>query len=356
MTLFLASVFLGIVPMTIYAFVIWRLDRWEREPFPLVLAAFLWGAVPSIIFAIVAQVILGLPLQASGGEPSLGSQLYQASLVAPITEEIFKGIGVALIFLIFRREIDSLLDGLIYGSMIGFGFSAVENILYFSGQPDAASLIGLFFLRAFIFGMLHALFTGLTGIGFALGLFSKIPFMKLGWPVLGLMAAMATHSLHNYFATLGGEHILYAVLGITVGIAWFAVTAIVCLVHENRWIRIQLADEVSNGVLYSQQALDAASFWSRSSLNGFAQGFGTILKRKKLLHEATELAYVKQRHEKFGADGKSQLRLEQLRAIVRELSRKDPLLTSGVIQPDQVLPPPLPPVRRIPPPLPGKRG
>lgn len=339
--------------MVIYAFFIWRLDRWEKEPFPLVLAAFFWGAIPSIIFAIVAQVILGLPVQGAEGEVSLTGQLYQASLVAPVTEEIFKGIGLALIFLIFRREIDSILDGLIYGSMIGFGFSAVENILYFSGQPDATSLLGLFFLRAFIFGMLHALFTGLTGVGFALGMFSKSGLMKAGWPVLGLLAAMATHALHNYFATLGGEHILYAMGGIFVGISWFVITAIVCLVHENRWIRIQLADEVANGVLFSQQALDAASFWTRSSLSVFNQGFSTVVKRKKLLHEATELAYEKQRHEKFGATEKCLLKAASLRESVRKLSREDPLLLKGLIQRDQVLPPPLPPKRETPPPIRG---
>lgn len=353
MTLFLASVVLGIVPMMIYAFFIWRLDRWEKEPFPLVLAAFVWGAIPSIIFAIIAQVILGLPMEATEGEPSLSGQLYQASLVAPVTEEIFKGFGLALIFLIFRKEVDSILDGLIYGSMIGFGFSAVENILYFSGQPDATSLLGLFFLRAFIFGMLHALFTGLTGVGFALSMFSKNGLMKVLWPILGLLAAIGTHALHNYFATIGGEHIFYAMGGILIGISWFVITAVVCLIHENRWIRIQLADEVSNGVLYSQQALDAAGFWTRSSLSVFNQGFSTVLKRKKLLHEATELAYEKQRHERFGATEKCLQKVASLRESVRRLSREDPLLLKGLIQPDQVLPPPLPPVRRTPPPIPG---
>ena len=52
MTLFLASIVLGIVPMVIYALIVWRLDRWEKEPFPLMLAAFCWGAIPSVIFAI----------------------------------------------------------------------------------------------------------------------------------------------------------------------------------------------------------------------------------------------------------------------------------------------------------------
>jgi RsiW-degrading membrane proteinase PrsW (M82 family) len=355
MDLLLASVILGIVPMVVYALVVWRLDRWEREPFSLLLAAFLWGAVPSILFALVAQLILGAVPAGAGEGVSLMSELYEASLVAPLTEELVKGFGVLLIFAIFRREIDSVLDGLIYGSMVGFGFAAVENIFYFAGQGDAGSLMALFFLRAFVFGMLHALFTGLTGTGLAMGRFSSNLVLKVLWPLLGLGAAMATHALHNYFATLGGGHLLLAVLGIGCGLLWFAVTMGVCLYHENRWIRIQLSEEVDKGVLHAEQALAAANFWSRSPLCGLSQGFGKAWRRHRLLHEATELAYQKQKAIRRGADPGESARIAELRERVRVLSREDPLVASGGVEPGRPLPPPLPPLRRIPPPLP-RRG
>jgi RsiW-degrading membrane proteinase PrsW (M82 family) len=346
MTLFLASVILGIVPMVVYALVVWRLDRWEKEPFPLLLAAFCWGAVPSILFALVAQLVFGSPPPPEGGEVSLMSELYDASFLAPLTEELVKAFGVFLIFRIFHREVDSVLDGLVYGSMVGFGFSAVENAFYFMGQPDAGSLLLLFFLRAFIFGMLHALFTGLFGVGLALGKFSGNPFGKLFWPALGLGLAMATHALHNYFATLGGEHLLYAILGVTIGVLWFGITAWVCLYHENRWIRIQLSEEVERGVIYAEQALAAADFWKRGSLFGGGS-------RRHLLHEATELAYQKQKALRHGPDADMQSRIAHLRERVRSLSLADPMVASGVIRPGRPLPPPLPPKRRMPPPLPG---
>lgn len=352
MSMFLASLFLGFLPMVIYALIVWRLDRWEKEPFPLLLAAFLWGSIPAVVFAIFAQVILEIPIAEFSGGSSIYGELYQASIVAPVSEEITKGIGLLLIFVIFRREIHSVLDGLIYGSMIGFGFSAVENVLYFAGQTDPAGLLVLFFLRAFIFGMLHALFTGLFGVGLALGKFSRNAFLKIAWPVIGLVLAIFTHGLHNYFATLGGEHILYAVFGVSIGIAWFAATLLICLFHENRWIRIHLADEVKEGVLFAEQAIDTAHLWTRSSLSFLTQGTAAF-RRKRLLGEATKLAYEKQRQTYFGATGKSSERLESHRSRVRELSRKDPHVISGKIQPGKLLPPPLPPLRRMPPPLPG---
>ncbi|MDF1825137.1 MAG: PrsW family intramembrane metalloprotease [Verrucomicrobiales bacterium] len=351
MPLFLASIVLGIVPMIIYALIVWRIDRWEKEPLPLLIAAFLWGSIPAVIFAIIAQVILEIPVLETTGETSLFGELYQASFIAPVSEEITKGFGLILIFLIFRREIDSILDGLIYGSMIGFGFSAVENILYFSGQTEPAGLILLFFLRAFIFGMLHALFTGLFGVGLALGKFTSLPLMRFLWPALGLGFAMLTHAIHNYFATIGGEHIAYAIVGVTLGVAWFIATVVTCLWHENRWIRLHLADEVDEQVLFAEQALDTARFWSRSSLTVLTQG-STAWKRRHLLHEATELAFEKQRQYRFGITHACEIRLEQLRIRVRELSRKDPLFIAGLIKPEKRLPPPLPPIRKLPPPLP----
>jgi len=342
MPLFLASVILGIVPMIAYALIVWRLDRWEKEPLPLVTAAFLWGAVPAVIAAVVAQVILGLPLRSLQVEAPLLGQLYQASLVAPVTEELTKGAGLALLFLCFRREIDSVLDGLVYGSLIGFGFAAVENVLYFAGQTDPTGLAVLFFFRAFVFGMLHALFTGLTGVGFALGKFALHPAAKVLWPLAGLAAATVTHALHNYFAIIGGDHLLFAVGGIGIGLVWFGVTVVVCLVHENRWIRLHLAEEVDRGVLHAQQALDAAGFWTRTHLAMLSRSPAVVLGRKRLLRQATKLAYRKQRRSRIGPNGELDRRIEALREEVQRLSREDPLVLSGAIGAEQRLPPPLP--------------
>ena len=73
--------------------------------------------------------------------------------------------------------------------------------------------------------------------------------MKFLWPATGLGLAMFTHALHNYFSTLGGHYLLYAVLGVMIWIIWFIAMIVVCLRHENRWIRIHLSDEVARGVL-----------------------------------------------------------------------------------------------------------
>ncbi len=44
-----------------------------------------------------------------------------AAIVAPLNEEFYKGAGLVMIFFIARNEIDGLMDGLVYGAMIGLG-------------------------------------------------------------------------------------------------------------------------------------------------------------------------------------------------------------------------------------------
>ena len=57
----LVSLVVGILPMVVYAMILWWFDRYEKEPIPLLIAAFLWGAVPSIIFSLIAQLLFHGP-------------------------------------------------------------------------------------------------------------------------------------------------------------------------------------------------------------------------------------------------------------------------------------------------------
>jgi len=72
-----------------------------------------------------------------------------------------------------RREFDNVMDGLVYGALIGLGFQVMEDIQYFmlaaSWSGDAAgSVVDMFFLRVVLSGLYsHMLFTGFLGFGFA---------------------------------------------------------------------------------------------------------------------------------------------------------------------------------------------
>lgn len=124
----------GLIPSAVYGWFINWLDRHEKEPRRLLILVFLWGAVPALILAIVAQLILDIPTSWILVEGSLESELVGGSLWAPITEEITKGLGVLLVLLLARREMDSVLDGIVYGAVAGLGFAFTENLLYFGAS------------------------------------------------------------------------------------------------------------------------------------------------------------------------------------------------------------------------------
>ncbi len=322
-TVFLAIIF-GIVPMLVYAGFLWWLDRWEKEPLPLLAAAFLWGFIPSALFALIAQLILDIPTTALFYYNQVAYSLVSASIIAPITEEAIKGFAVLLIFIFFSREFDSLLDGILYGSLAGFGFAAIENVLYFvSFGNDLASLGCLVFMRAFLFGLNHAFFTSLTGLGFAAARYQKNILLKIFFPLLGLAGAMFAHGLHNGLVTFGLVGLPFAVLADWFGVLGVFVVALVSLYHEAGWIKKYLAEEVQLGNITAAQAAVAGSFTGRIGTRFTALtdgGVGKWWRSGRFYQQCAELAYKKHQLVRMGDEGGNQAMIEKLRGEVRQLS------------------------------------
>ncbi len=61
------------IPTTIYTLLLWWLDRYEKEPLPLILAAFLWGALPAIALAVFFELVLSAPLERSPLGPGVAA-------------------------------------------------------------------------------------------------------------------------------------------------------------------------------------------------------------------------------------------------------------------------------------------
>src|SRR6202012_119213 len=116
---------------------------------------------------------------------------FGATVLAPICEEGFKGLGVALIALISAlglRELDGPLDGAIYGGVVGLGLTLTEDILYVSNQFTTQGLGGfvvLLFLRTVLLGLSHCTFTACTGLGFGIATEAKTIPGKVMAPIIG---------------------------------------------------------------------------------------------------------------------------------------------------------------------------
>jgi RsiW-degrading membrane proteinase PrsW (M82 family) len=181
--------------------VVLLLDLYEREPTSLLVAALLWGAVAATTLSGIANGGWGLVVADIGG-PAFAAK-WTAALTAPLVEEILKGLGVVLIYLIARSEVDDVLDGFVYGALVGLGFAVVEDVFYFmavfGGRPGG--VLQGFLLRVLASGLYsHVLYTGLVGMGVGVVVSRRddTPLRRRLWIAAGLTAiAILGHFLWN---------------------------------------------------------------------------------------------------------------------------------------------------------------
>jgi len=325
MAIALLILFMGFVPMVVYSLVAWWLDHWEREPLPLIIAAFAWGAVPAIILSLIFQLTIGgvMAIGLPGAEDKL--TVFLAVIVAPLTEEPFKALALLLLVLFFKHEIDSAMDGIVYGAVIGFGFAAVENCFYFLQVAMVApeGLAVVIFMRAFLLGLMHGIWTSLTGLGIALGRHQPNPALMLLYPFLGLSAAILLHMLHNALAVSGVLGIGLAVLLLWLVVFWMAVVGFFSLRAQGQLIRQSLQEEVARDTLTAHQAEAAVVLRNRASY-----GFGLIWHGNRhartirdLYELAADLAFRKFHYQKRPTAEKKR-RVEVARARLLALSQQ----------------------------------
>ncbi|MCI0397864.1 MAG: PrsW family intramembrane metalloprotease [Chloroflexi bacterium] len=326
MEIFILSVIAAILPALFFISIIYWVDRYEKEPAWLLSAAFLWGAIPSIILAFVVNTISSLvPYFVFG--PGIGEAI-AASFIAPPVEESIKGLALVGIFFLWRQELDSPLDGIIYGAMVGMGFAVIENVYYFlnvyaEGGPEAWGVN--IFIRAFIFGLNHSLFTSMTGLGIALARLSHRTVARVTAPIVGWSAAVFLHFVHNFTASVAAAVGPIVCLA-TLFNAWGGVFLILLIIiwalwQEQLWIRRYLADEVQRGTLTADQYANACSGFKRAGHSTrvlFNRGPVAYYRSVHFYYRCSELAY-KKHHFATLKDAKSDQLTEKLRGEIARL-------------------------------------
>ncbi len=325
-SIILFAILAALIPTIIYILIVYWVDRYEKEPFWLLSATFLWGAVPSIIFAYIFNTTLSLPIYLILGE-GFAAEATSAALIAPLVEESFKGMILLGIFALWRHEIDSPLDGIIYGAMIGLGFGMVENVYYFIGQYNAGGMEAMtvnIFFRAVIFGLNHALFTGFTGLGIAIARLATKSSIKIIAPFLGWATAVFIHFVHNLSVSLGEAFVCLAIF-FDWGFIWILIIIIGwAIVQERRWLRKYLGEEIALETLTEEQCSLACSGWQRFTFSAnilFARGWKANREVSRFFHECSHLAYKKHHYELFAEDRDAN-EIVKLRAIITEMSAK----------------------------------
>jgi RsiW-degrading membrane proteinase PrsW (M82 family) len=321
----------ALIPTIVYVAFIWWLDRYEKEPLWLLTLAFLWGAIPAALISASLELALDIPILALGGE-GLVANLASVSVNAPVVEETVKGIALLGLVVVFRREFDDVLDGIIYGAMIGFGFAFSENLFaYFlpilSDQGTAAGLTNIFF-RGVVFGFNHAFWTGTIGAAVGYARLAQSWGERIAVPVTGWAVAAILHGIHNAGASLV-EQTSCLSLGVSLMVDWgglllLLAIAILVLRKESQWIERGLVEEVRRGALSAQEfdLLRSARRRTWVRWNAWSRGGQAAYRAVGRYYQcATELAFKKQHLRSLGDEGGNLAEIQRLRQVLA-LNRK----------------------------------
>ncbi|MCX6651849.1 MAG: PrsW family glutamic-type intramembrane protease [Methanomassiliicoccales archaeon] len=201
----------AVVPPLLYMIWVRNKEVCQREPYSAVLGVFLFGASVSVALAFILESVIMALLYSSGSPLARGFWNFRpydptlqvfllAVIIAPVVEEISKGLGVFSV----HGRLTEIENGLVYGAAAGLGFAASENILYLlnalSGGVEEFVLTAV--IRALTSTILHASATGILGYGIARARVLGSYGQNKSW-LPYLLAAMLLHGAFNLFAILG---------------------------------------------------------------------------------------------------------------------------------------------------------
>jgi protease PrsW len=314
---------MGFGPMLAFLAVVWWLDRWEREPVRLVWLVFTWGALPAFLGALALQVVAYLLLTQSAGRSPAAAMATISTVVAPATEELLKAVPLLLLMIVRRSEMDSWYDGVVYGASAGFGFAAVENVLYFlqstATDGGVAALVSATLARAIAFGPLHALCSAMSGAGCSAGRLATRRIGRAGWPIAGILAAIAVHTVHNVMVGSHGRGVTIWAMTTWSGVISLLALAALSIARQRELILAALEPEIAAGTLQRREA-EAAFMPRRIALTTLfpSRGVCSIAHRyHSLTSAAADLAFARNQQERFGSQPEDETRLTSLRERVR---------------------------------------
>ena len=320
----LVSIFFGFVPMFMFAGFINWLDRYEKEPKALLGAAFVWGVLIAGGGAYIINTVLGLGVYIVTGSEG-ATDFATASIIAPIVEESLKGLAVLVIFFLFRKEFDSILDGIIYAGITALGFAAIENVLYIYEygyqQGGWEGLWQLVFVRVILVGWQHPFYTAFIGIGLAIARMNRNFLIKTIAVLGGFATAVLTHSFHNTFGGLIG-----GLEGLALGtfvdwVGWFFMLIFIIwmITHERNILKRRLAEEVQNGLISPAQYRTAISF-AQSGARVNALSSGSYRATARFYQVCGELAHKKEQLVKLGNEQGNLVIIDKLRGELTQLA------------------------------------
>ncbi len=217
-TVFILALLVGTVPAILWL-MFWLREEIgvRKEPTPLIVITFIAGML-SVIFVLPIQRFI----QALGFDQTTTITLWA------IAEEAIKFLAFYVI-MARSSHLDEPMDYAIYMLTAGLGFAALENAMYLI-QPFSVNnaIVGALTGNMRFLGstLLHSVTSGLVGISIGLAFF-KSGSARFFFGIIGLLSAIALHSVFNFFIMMkNGENFMQVF-----GFLW-VVTIIIMLLFE----------------------------------------------------------------------------------------------------------------------------
>lgn len=308
----------GIVQALVYLLFIRFVDLYEREPLRYVIPVFIWGFAVATTASLIFNTVAAMTISTVANEQT--TSVITAVFVAPVVEESFKGLALIIVFVVAfvmrhrgSMEYSGVMDGIVYGSAVGFGFALAEDLLYYAQYG-----VETFVVRRLFGGFAHAAFTSLTGVGIGLIPWVRNGFLKVALPLTGLVGAMLLHAVFNFTATAFGALAYVLLLGV-VGV--YLILIIVWLAVERRTIRDELRDEVGFGTISPEEYGILPTYFRRSGYYLgllFGGRIGAWRTARKVHNTAVDLAFTK-RLARRSWSASREGRVAELRARIQAL-------------------------------------
>jgi RsiW-degrading membrane proteinase PrsW (M82 family) len=204
---------LALAPVVAIIWYFLFLDRFNKEPFKMLLLTFLVG----ILSILPAMALEWLGMMYTNKLPNLLGHWLNAFVVIAFSEELAKYMFLKW-FAYRSSHFDEPFDGIIYALMVSMGFAALENIMYVLNGGITVAL-----MRMFTAVPAHATFAVLMGYWVGRAKMENKPKLAL----LGLASAVLFHGLYDFFllAELFKGQVFGALLSLVIGMI-FARSAI----------------------------------------------------------------------------------------------------------------------------------
>src|SRR6266511_1756002 len=289
----------SLIPSIVLMAGIYYLDRYEKEPVRLIGIALGAGVIAAPLATAWIEKAFGVPNSVASSAVIVPG-LQNAN--QPIIEELVLGAILVAVFFLVRYELDDVLDGLVYGGVVGVGFGMAAN---FWATPTLVGGISTHDLASTVLASFNWVFYAGV-IGLLLGTARRAALGRvIAMAVVGTGIAMGFHLLHDYIPSwlaanpddiqTSGMARFLSNLPNLLGLVALAVIAVWASGREKLLVSRELQDEVQAGVVSADDYNTIVGPFRRFSVlaGAIGKGLGTWRLRRRLYVLEVELAFRK---------------------------------------------------------------